>query len=96
MTTWKRALILGSLGVGALLFFKGKRPAAVAVSTVGLAVLAAEYPDKFEAIWENAPEYVTRGVQIFHTLSQIAERFAEQAAERSAAAYHEISSEYGA
>jgi hypothetical protein len=38
---------------------------------------------------------VTRGVQIFQTLSQIAERLAEQAAERSAAAYHEISSEYG-
>jgi hypothetical protein len=95
MTNWKRALIFGSLGAGAVLFFTGRRPAAVAATTVGLAVLAAEYPEKFESVWENAPEYVTRGIQIFQTVSQIAERLAEQAAQRSAAAYHEISSEYG-
>jgi hypothetical protein len=94
MTTWKKALVFGSLGAGALLFFTNRRPAAVAVTTVGLAVLAAEYPEKFEGVWEHAPEYVTRGVQIFQTLSQIAERFAEQAAQR-AASYHEISPEYG-
>ncbi len=94
MTNWKKALVFGSLGAGALLFFTGRRPAGVAATTVGLAVLAAEYPEKFEGVWENAPAYVTRGVQIFQTLTQIAERFAEQAAERGAAAYHEISSEY--
>jgi hypothetical protein len=95
MTTWKRALVFGSLGAGALLFFTGRRPAGIAAATVGLAVLAAEYPDKFETVWENAPDYVTRGVQIFQTLSQIAERFAEQAAERGAETYREIRSEYG-
>jgi hypothetical protein len=95
MNTWKRALIFGSLGAGAVLLLTGKRPAAVAAATVGLAVLAAEYPEKFEAVWENAPEYVTRGVQIFQTLTQIAERFADQAAERGSAAFHEIRSEYG-
>jgi hypothetical protein len=96
MRNWKKALIFGSIGAGAVLFFTGKRPAGIAAATVGLAVLAAEYPDTFEGVWENAPEYVTRGVQIFQTLSQIAERFAEQAAERGAATYREISQEYGA
>lgn len=95
MTTWKKALVFGSLGAGVLLFITRRRPAAVAATTVGLVVLAAEYPEKFERVWEHAPEYVTRGVQIFQTLTQIAERFAEQAAQRSAAAYHEIGPEYG-
>jgi hypothetical protein len=96
MTTWKKALVVGSIGAGAVLFFTGRRPVGIASATIGLAVLAAEYPETFEGVWENAPEYVTRGVQIFQTLSQIAERFAEQAAHRGAAAYREISEEYGA
>lgn len=95
MQNWKRAVVFGSLGAGAVLFFTGRRPAAVAATTVGLAILAAEYPEKFESIWENAPEYVTRGIQIFQTVSQIAERFAEQAAQRGAAAYREIAPEFG-
>jgi hypothetical protein len=81
MKNWKRAVVVGSLGAGALLVLKGKRPAGIAAATVGLAVLATEYPDKFEGIWEHAPDYVTRGVQIFQTLTQIAERFAEQTAQ---------------
>jgi hypothetical protein len=80
MTTWKRAVIFGSMGIGIALLLKGKRPAGVAATTVGLAVLASEYPDTFETIWENAPDYVTRGIRIFQTVSEIAERFAEQAA----------------
>jgi hypothetical protein len=95
MTTWKKALVFGSLGAGAVLLLTGKRPAAVATATVGLAVLAAEYPETFEGVWEHAPEYVTRGVQIFQTLTQIAERFAEQAAQHGSDAYHEITAEYG-
>ncbi len=95
MTTWKKALVIGSFGVGALLFIKNRRPAAVAATTVGLAILAAEYPDRFEGVWEHGPEYVTRGVQIFQTLSQMAERFAEQAAQRAGEGYREISREYG-
>jgi hypothetical protein len=96
MTNFKKAVIAGSLGAGVLLLFARRRPAAIAAATVGLAVLASEYPEKFESVWENAPEYVSRGVQIFRTLSQIAERFADQAAERSREGWHEIQEEYGA
>jgi hypothetical protein len=60
---------------------KGKRPAGIATATVGLAVLASEYPETFEGIWEHAPDYVTRGIQIFQTLTQIAERLGEQASQ---------------
>jgi hypothetical protein len=90
MSTWKRALIFGSLGAGAVLLFTGKRGAAIASATVGLAVLASEYPEQFENVWEHAPDYVTRGLQIFSTLTQIAERFADQAAERGAGTLREI------
>jgi hypothetical protein len=79
MATWKKVLIFGSLGAGAALLLAGRRPAAIAVATAGLAMLASEYPETFEGVWENAPEYVNRGVRIFNTLTEIAEHFAEQA-----------------
>jgi hypothetical protein len=95
MQNWKKALIFGSLGAGAVLFVTGRRPVGIAVAAGGLAVLASEYPEKFEAVWENAPEYVNRATQIFAVLSKLSERFAEEAERRSVAAWEEMSSEYG-
>jgi hypothetical protein len=84
MPNWRKALVIGSLSAGALMFIKGHRPAGIALASVGLVVLAAEYPDKFETAWEQAPEYIYRGTQIFSTLSRIAERFADEAGRRGA------------
>ena len=95
MENWKKAAVIGSLGAGAVLFFTGRRTAGLGAATAGLVLLASEYPEKFEDVWENAPEYVTRGMQIWNTLSQIAERFAEQAAEKAERSWHEISAERG-
>lgn len=95
MPNWRKALVIGSLSAGALMFIKGHRPVGVALATVGLAVLAAEYPDKFETVWEHAPDYIYRGTQIFSTLSRIAERFADEAGRRGAIeAFRDISAEY--
>lgn len=95
MPKWRKALVIGSLSAGALMFIKGHRPAGIALAAVGLAVLAAEYPDKFETAWEQAPEYIYRGTQIFSTLSRIAERLADQASRRGAIkAVRDISAEY--
>jgi hypothetical protein len=95
MPNWRKALVIGSLSAGALMFIKGRRPAGIVLATVGLAVLAAEYPDKFETAWEQAPEFIYRGTQIFSTLTRIAERFADEASRRGAMeAFREISSEY--
>jgi hypothetical protein len=95
MPNWRKALVIGSLSAGALMFIKGHRPAGVALATVGLAVLAAEYPEKFESVWEQAPEYIYRGTQIFSTLSRIAERFADEAGRHGAIeAFKDISAEY--
>lgn len=95
MHKWKQAMVIGSLTAGALLLIKGHRPAGAAAATIGLVILATEYPERFEEIWENAPEYVARGTQIFSTLSKVAERFAEQASERGVGgALREMSAEY--
>ncbi|HWR37274.1 MAG TPA: hypothetical protein VN622_15545 [Clostridia bacterium] len=94
MQNWKKALVFGSLGAGAVLFMTGRRPVGVAMAAGGLALLASEYPEKFEDVWENAPEYVNRATQIFAVLSKLSERFAEEAERRSMAAYNEMRQEY--
>ncbi len=96
MQNWKKALVFGTLGAGAVLVATGRRPAGIALAAGGLAVLASEYPEKFEAVWDNAPDYVNRATQIFAALSKISERFAEQAERRSMEAWHRMREEYGA
>ena len=95
MPKWRKALVIGSLSAGALMFIKGRRPAGIVLATVGLAVLAAEYPDKFDSACEKAPEFIFRGTQIFTTLTRLAERFADEASRRGAIeAFRDISREY--
>ena len=45
----------------------------------GVALLASEYPEHLEAVWDRAPDYVHRAGQIFATLSRLTEKFAEDA-----------------
>jgi hypothetical protein len=95
MQSWKKAVIFGSIGAGAVLVLTGRRPIGMAVAAAGFAVLASEYPEKFEAVWENAPDYLQKGIQIFSTLQKLGEGFAEQAERRSVKAWRDVRSEYG-
>jgi len=95
MQGWKRAVILGSIGAGAMLIITGRRPTGMAFTAAGLAVLASEYPEKFEAVWENAPEYLQKGMQIFATLQKLGEGFAEEAERRSVNTWREVRSQHG-
>lgn len=95
MQSWKKAVIFGSIGAGAMLIVTGKRPLGMALAAGGLAVLASEYPEKFEAVWENAPDYLQKGIQIFGTLQKLGEGFAEEAERRSVSAWREVRSQYG-
>lgn len=79
MVNWKKAVVIGSVTAGVLLLMKGHRGAGAALTTVGALVLASEYPEQFEQLWENAPDYVARGSEIFSTVQRIAERFANEA-----------------
>jgi len=92
---WKKGIVFGSIGVGAALILTGKRPIGMACAAAGLAVLASEYPEKFEAVWDNAPEYLQKGMQIFGTLQKLGEGFAEEAERRSVNAWRDVKSHYG-
>jgi len=95
MQSWKKAVVFGSIGAGAMLIVMGRRPLGMAFAAGGLAVLASEYPEKFEAVWENAPDYLQKGVQIFSTLQKLGEGFAEETEQRSVSAWREVRSQYG-
>lgn len=95
MQNWKKALIYSAVGAGTVLALSGRRNLGIATIAGGLTLLASEYPERFEAVWENAPEYVNRASQIFTTLSRLAEQFAEDAERRSVASYQQFRHEYG-
>ena len=77
MHNWKRVLVFGSLGTGAVLLATGRRPAGVVAVSVGLVTLATEYPEKFREMWERMPEFMARGNQVVEAVSRMAERIAE-------------------
>jgi len=68
-----------------MLALSGRRNLGLASIAGGLALLASEYPDHFETVWERAPEYVNRASQIFEALNRISEKFAEETERRSVA-----------
>jgi hypothetical protein len=94
MQNWKKALIGGAVGAGAILALTGRHKLGIASVAGGLALLASEYPERFEAVWENAPEYVNRASKIFATLSNLSEKFAEDFERRSVDAYQEVREEF--
>jgi len=83
MQTWKKAVLMASVGAGAALLITGRRNVGLASLAGGLAVLASEYPEHFETIWDAAPEYIQRANQIFTTLSKVSEHFIQQAERRT-------------
>jgi len=90
MENWKRAVIAGSVGAATLLLLKGKRPAAVLVGGVGLAVLASEYPNQFVRIREELPSYVRQGAKFLDLAMQIGSKIEELAEKRAARAFEEL------
>lgn len=90
MESWKRAVVFGALGAGAVLLLTGKRGIGMVAAAAGLAVLASEYPEKFEELWEDAPEYLDRGIKIFNSMSRVAEHLADEGARRGSGAWREI------
>lgn len=80
MQNWKRAVIAGTAGAAAILALKGKRPAAVLVGGVGLAVLASEYPEQFTRIREEIPTYVRQGTRFLDLAMKIGTKIEELAA----------------
>jgi hypothetical protein len=78
-TDWKKILMFGAFGAAAYFLLSGKRAAGMASAGVGLAALASEYPDKFEQVWNQAPEYLDRGHRIVNGIQSLVERITEHA-----------------
>lgn len=77
MDSWKKAVVMGSIGAAALLFMKKRYPAGVLATGVGLAVLASEYPEKFERVRRSLPEYFDRGMQIMEMAGKAGKRITD-------------------
>lgn len=90
MDNWKRAVIAGSAAAAAVLVLKGRRPAAVLVGGVGLAVLASEYPNQFGKIREELPSYVRQGTKFLDLAMKIGNKIEEWAEERAAQAFEKL------
>ena len=90
MENWKRAVIAGSAGVATMLLLKGRRPAAVLVGSMGLAVLASEYPAQFVRIREELPSYVQQGTKFLDLAIKIGGKIEELAEKRAARAFEEL------
>ena len=90
MQNWKRAVIAGSAGTAAMLMLKRRRPAAVLVGSIGLAVLASEYPAHFARIREELPSYVRQGTRFLDLAIKIGNKIEEMAEGRAALAFEEL------
>lgn len=79
MDSWKKALVMGSIGAAAILFMKKRYPAGVLASGVGLALLASEYPEKFDRVRRSLPEYFDRSMQVMEMAAKAGRRITEAA-----------------
>jgi hypothetical protein len=75
---WKKMLMVGAFAGAAYLLISGRRPAGFALAGIGLAVLAAEHPERFEEIWNQAPHYIDRGTKVVNQISDLVDKIAEQ------------------
>ena len=95
MQNWKKVVVFGSIGAGALLILSGRRPVGMALAAGGLAVLASEYPEKFEGILENAPDYLHKSIELASTLQKVGRGFARDAARRGVNAWRDMNAQFG-
>ena len=90
MDGWKKTLVVGSIGAAGILFLKKKYPAGVLAAGVGLALLAAEYPEKFEKVRRSLPDYFDHGMRVMEMAAQAGKRMSEVAARSTAEAWEEF------
>ena len=79
MDSWKKAIVLSSIGVAAMFFMKKRYPAGVLAGGVGLAILASEYPEQFERVRQSLPGYFERGMHVMEMAGQAGKRITEAA-----------------
>jgi hypothetical protein len=90
MESWKRAAVAGAIGAATVLFLKKKYPAGVLATGVGLAVLASEYPEKFERVRQSLPDYFERGMRVMEMAARAGKRMADAAGRGTIDAWEEF------
>lgn len=90
MDGWKKAVVAGAIGAATVLFLRKKYPAGVLATGVGLAVLASEYPDKFENVRKSLPDYFDRGMRVMEMAARAGKRITEAAGQSAYEVWDEI------
>jgi len=91
MENWKKAAVAGAIGAATVLFLKKKYPAGVLATGVGLAVLASEFPDKFEKVRQSLPDYFDRGMRVMEMAARTGKRISDAAGRSAIDAWEEVS-----
>ena len=90
MESWKKAAVLGSIGAAGILFMKKRYAAGVLATGVGLAVLASEYPERFESVRKSLPDYFDRGLQIMEMAGKVGKRITDTVGRSAVDAWEEV------
>ena len=69
---------------------KKRYAAGVLATGAGLAVLASEYPEKFEEVRKALPDYFDRGMQVMEMAGKAGKRISEAAGRSAADVWDEI------
>src|SRR5579863_1354980 len=77
MDAWKKAVVAGSVTAATVLFLKKRYPAGVLATGVALAVLAAEYPEKFDRVRRSLPDYFDRGMRVMEMAGRAGQRISD-------------------
>ncbi len=72
------------------MFMKKRYAAGVLATGAGLAVLASEYPEKFEQVRQALPDYFDRGMQVMEMAAKAGRRISEAAGRSAVDSWDEI------
>ena len=78
MENQKKALIYGSFGLGIALLLRGHRTAAMTLGGIALASLATEYPEQFENLWRETPEFIEKSSRIVNNVIELVDRLSNE------------------
>ena len=90
MDSWKKAVLAASVAAATVLFLKKKYAGGVMAGGVALALLSAEYPEKFEHVRESLPGYFDRGMHVMEMAAKAGKRITEAAGQSAMDAWEEM------
>jgi K+/H+ antiporter YhaU regulatory subunit KhtT len=90
MESWKKAAVLASISAAGVLFMKQRHTAGVLATGVGLALLASEYPEKFEKIRRSLPDYFERSMKVMEIAGKAGKHITDASPRNAMSAWEEF------